>query len=50
MHTEKIKRLQGKKEILYRLKLRSYRVVYKKYEDKLVILVIHFTTRESAYK
>ena len=35
---------------LYRLKLRSYRVIYKKYEDKLVILVVHVTTRESAYR
>jgi len=50
MHTGKIKKLQGQKEELYRLKLRSYRVIYKKYEDKLVILVIHVTTREGAYK
>ena len=50
MATGKIKKLQGQKEILYRLKLRSYRVIYKKYEDKLIILVVHVTTRESAYK
>ena len=50
MHSGKIKKLQGQKEILYRLKLRSYRVVYKKYDDKLVILVLHVTTRENAYK
>jgi mRNA interferase RelE/StbE len=50
MSTGKIKKLQGQKEILYRLKLRSYRVIYKKYEDKLVILVVHVTTREDAYK
>ena len=50
MHTGKIKKLQGQKEELYRLKLRSYRVIYKKYEDKLVILVVHVTTRESAYQ
>ena len=35
MHTGKIKKLQGQKEELYRLKLRSYRVIYKKYEDKI---------------
>lgn len=46
----KIKKLKGQKEVLYRLKLRSYRVIYKKYKDKLVILVVHVTTRESAYK
>jgi mRNA interferase RelE/StbE len=50
MHSGKIKKLQGQKEILYRLKLRSYRIIYKKYEDKLVILVVHVTTREGAYK
>lgn len=50
MHTGKIKKLQGQKEELYRLKLRSYRVIYKKYEDRLVILVVHVTTRESAYR
>lgn len=46
----KIKKLKGQKETIYRLKLRSYRVIYKKYEDKLIILVVHVTTRESAYK
>ncbi len=50
MNSGKIKKLQGQKETLYRLKLRSYRVVYKKYDDKLVILVLHVTTRENAYK
>lgn len=50
MSNGKIKKLQGQKEVLYRLKLRSYRVIYKKYEDRLVILVVHVTTRESAYK
>ena len=48
--TGKIKKLQGQKEVLYRLKLRSYRVIYKKFDDKLVILVVHITTREGAYK
>ena len=50
MHSGKIKKLKGQKEILYRLKLRTYRVIYKKYDNKLVILVLHVTTRESAYK
>jgi len=31
----KIKKLQGQKEVFYRLKLRSYKVIYKKYDDKL---------------
>lgn len=50
MHSGKIKKLKGQKETFYRLKLRTYRVIYKKYENKLVILVVHVTTREGAYK
>jgi len=50
LKTGKIKKLKGKKEPIYHLKLRSYRVVYKKGKDKLLILVVHVTTRESAYK
>jgi mRNA interferase RelE/StbE len=50
MQSGKIKKLKGQSEVLYRLKLRSYRVIYKKYDDKLVILVLHVTTREGAYK
>ena len=50
MQKGKIKKLKGQKEDLYRLKLRSYRVIYKKYEDRLIILVLHVTSREGAYK
>lgn len=50
MQSGKIKKLKGQKEIIYRLKLRMYRVIYKKYEDKLVILVLHVTSREGAYR
>ncbi len=50
MTTGKIKKLQGQKEELYRLKLRTYRVIYKKEEDRLIILVLHVTTREGAYR
>ncbi len=49
LRTEKIKKLHGTKENLYRLKLRRYRVIYTKEEDKLVILVVHITSRENAY-
>ena len=49
MSTGKIKKLKGQQEELYRLKLRSYRVIYKKVDNKLVILVLHITTRENAY-
>ena len=47
---EKIKKLQGESEEVYRLKLRRYRVIYKKEEDRLVILVVNVSSRESAYK
>ena len=50
MNSGKIKKFQGQKEILYRLKLRSYRVIYKKIDTMLIILVVKITTRESAYK
>jgi len=50
MQKGKIKKLQGQKEILYRLKLRSFRVIYQKQNDELIILVVHISTRENAYK
>ena len=45
-----IKKLKGQSEDIYRLKLRTYRVVYKKEEDVLIILILNVTTREGAYK
>lgn len=47
--SRKIKKLKGQDEELFRLKLRSYRVIYKKEDNKLIILVLHITTRENAY-
>lgn len=46
----KIKKLQGEAEVLYRLKLRRYRVIYKKENDVLVILVLSVKSREGAYR
>jgi mRNA interferase RelE/StbE len=46
----KIKKLQGFSEDIYRLKLRTYRVIYKKEEDRLIILVLSLKTRENSYK
>ena len=46
----KIKKLQGEVETLYRLKLRRYRVIYKKENDVLVILVLSVKSREGAYR
>ena len=48
--TGKIKKLQGLNEELYRLKLRTYRVIYKKEEDRLIILVVSVKSRENSYK
>ena len=50
MQTGKIKKLLGVKKELYRLKLRTYRVIYKKKEDKLIILVVNVKSRENSYK
>lgn len=50
MKTGKVKKLQGLGEELYRLKLRTYRVIYKKEEDRLIILVVNVKSRENSYK
>jgi len=50
LKTGKIKKLQGLNEELYRLKLRTYRVIYKKEEDRLIILVVSVKSRENFYK
>ncbi|PUE64502.1 type II toxin-antitoxin system RelE family toxin [Arcobacter caeni] len=50
LKTGKIKKLQGMDEELYRLKLRTYRVIYKKEEDRLIILVVSVKSRENSYK
>ena len=50
LRTGKIKKLQGMDEELYRLKLRTYRVIYKKEEDRLIILVVSVKSRENSYR
>ena len=50
LKTGKIKKLQGFNDDIYRLKLRSYRVIYKKENEKLIILVLSVKSRENAYK
>ena len=44
-----IKRLGGAQEALFRLRVGSYRVVFKKEENKLVILVIRIGHRKYVY-
>jgi len=46
----KIKKLKGTTDELYRFKLRNYRIIYKKEDDRLIILVLSITSRENAYK
>ena len=50
LKTGKIKKLQGMDEELYRLRLRTYRVIYKKEEDILIILVVSVKSRENSYQ
>ena len=46
----KIKALQGEFKGLYRLKLRTYRVVYEKNGNKLLILVLRVPHRKDVYR
>ncbi len=46
----KIKALQGEFKGLYRLKLRTYRVIYEKFENKLIILVLRVSHRKDVYR
>lgn len=47
---KKIKSLQGEFKGLFRLRLRTYRVIYEKQNDKLVILVLRVSHRKNVYK
>ena len=46
----KIKALQGDFKGLYRLKLRTYRVIYEKIGNKLLILVLRVPHRKDVYR
>lgn len=50
MKLTKIKALQGEFKGLYRLKLRTYRVIYEKVGDKLVILILRISHRKDVYR
>lgn len=47
--TGKIKHLKGDKKGFYRFKIRTYRVIYQKINDKLVIYVIRIGHRKNVY-
>ena len=44
-----IKRLKGNLEGCYRLRLRTYRVIYEKRENELIILVLRVGSRGNVY-
>jgi len=49
LKTGKIKYLQGNWSGFYRLKLRTYRVIYKKENEELVIYVLRVAHRKEVY-
>jgi len=46
---QKIKVLKGQWEGYYRYRVRTYRVIYKKYDNKLVVLVVRVAHRKEVY-
>lgn len=50
MKIKKIKSLQGEFKGLFRLRLRTYRIIYEKQNDKLIILVLRVSHRKDAYQ
>jgi mRNA interferase RelE/StbE len=50
MKSGKIKALAGEWEGFYRLRLRSYRAIYKKYGEMLVIIIVRVAHRKDAYR
>jgi mRNA interferase RelE/StbE len=50
MKSGKVKILAGEWEGFYRLRLRSYRAIYKKYGETLVILVVRVAHPKDAYR
>ncbi len=47
--TSKIKRLKGDWQGFYRLRLRNYRVIYEKIDDRLVIHIVRVAHRKEVY-
>ena len=45
----KIKKLKGNLKGLYRFRLRNYRVIYEKLNDKLIIYIVRIAHRKEVY-
>lgn len=50
LKTTKIKALKGGYEGLYRLRIRSFRAIYKKKDNEIIILVLRAVARKEAYR
>lgn len=50
LKTTKIKALKGGYEGLYKLRIRSFRAIYKKKDNELIILVLRAAARKDAYR
>ena len=50
LKTTKIKALKGGYAGLYRLRIRSFRAIYKKQENEPIILVLRVVARKDAYR
>ena len=48
--TQKIKPLKGEWSGFYRLRLRSYRVIFEKHDDQLIIHVVRVSHRKDVYE
>ena len=46
---QKIKKLKGKWSGFYRLRLRNYRVIYEKIDNKLIIYIVRIAHRKEVY-
>ena len=49
MKLTKVKKLQGQWDGFYRLRLRDYRIIYEKINDRLVIHIIRIAHRKEVY-
>ena len=47
--SSKIKKLKGKWQGFFRLRLRNYRVIYEKIDNKLVIHIVRIANRKEVY-